>query len=334
MAALFCLMGIVLLGGCAESKPTSKKTGASSSVSSVEGMNYFENSVAPAFRTQCNSCHSGQLSSIFVYSSVRKHLLQGNGPLENSLMYYVRGLTEHGEGYPPQLNTFKRDFCNGNTEASPCSQIQTWWQFEFQSGAGGGSTKPFGRLDDIDVYGNIRGYALDPGNTSASVTVSLYLDGDRSNGTFLANVTANRAYGGLQFDGSHGFLFAVPDTYKDLNTHTVYAFIEGSTVYSLSGNGKSFRVAAIRAAAQTYWQNTVVPSGTLNQCTGCHGNQFRNYQDVLYQFLSDPLPPLATSASSTVMLRKINGSLPHPGGTCENGTLCNQVTQVWNLQFK
>src|SRR3989338_4229119 len=109
---------------------------------------------------------------------------------------------------------------------------------------------PKGFLDGVTSSGVIYGWALDPNRASESIDVHIYFDGPAGTGTFITSVTTNvlrpdvnQAEG---VTGTHGFNFNVPQSYKDGNTHTVYAYgidkddSSGKSNVLLTGSPKSF----------------------------------------------------------------------------------------------
>ena len=107
-----------------------------------------------------------------------------------------------------------------------------------------GEHNPKGWLDGVDETGVALGWTCDPDSYSAALDVRLFLDGPPGSGSFLGITTANLTRepavgdvcGGVR---NHGFRFTLPDSVRDGQTHSLYAYAvnveEGSNV-QLSGS--------------------------------------------------------------------------------------------------
>jgi len=100
---------------------------------------------------------------------------------------------------------------------------------------------PEGYLDHADCN-TIGGWARDP-DTTNTIRVDLYIDGEAGSGTFLGGTYANIYRSDLPFsDKNHGFNITTPSSLKDGKTHTIYAYAidsEGGTNPLLSDSPKT-----------------------------------------------------------------------------------------------
>lgn len=86
---------------------------------------------------------------------------------------------------------------------------------------------PQGKVESIDDQGFVKGWAVDPNNTSASVTVRVYIDG-QAEANFFEQVVASEQrpdLAPLGYGTAHGFRVQVPTPFMEDGTqHTLYAF--------------------------------------------------------------------------------------------------------------
>ena len=97
------------------------------------------------------------------------------------------------------------------------------------------------------------GWTLDPETPELPQSVHFYADGPAGSGLFAGTANANAAYAfsnwGTEYPGYHGFLFHIPDEFKDGREHSLYAYsidsdgVDGNTVL-LSGSPMKFTIAA------------------------------------------------------------------------------------------
>jgi hypothetical protein len=125
-----------------------------------------------------------------------------------------------------------------------------------------GSPKPFkfnapiGFLDGVTLLteedfqtetGDVFGWSLDADSPNFPNPVHFYINGPAGIGTYVGQVLANIPRPDVNtstgLPGDHGFKFAIPDQYRDGNTHTIYAHgidITGDNQKLLSASPKSF----------------------------------------------------------------------------------------------
>ena len=99
--------------------------------------------------------------------------------------------------------------------------------------------KRYGGTLDLVGGKTIEGWAWEPSSPDKPVSVDLY-DGD----SLLTTVTADVFREGLRKNGKgngrHQFTYLTPDALKDGQTHTIHAFISGTTE-ELNLSPKAFR---------------------------------------------------------------------------------------------
>jgi hypothetical protein len=88
---------------------------------------------------------------------------------------------------------------------------------------------PVGQIDSVDNSGQVLGWAYDPDASSLSIHVAFYLDGTAGNGgTQIADINANTSRpdvnSQVSITGNHGFVWSIPQQYKDGKQHTLYAY--------------------------------------------------------------------------------------------------------------
>lgn len=77
------------------------------------------NSFLNAYVSNCSGCHSWNFNSLFYGALVNPTPLKGGTATNNKLINKL-------------LNGHNGNTCNGNLNASPCSNIQAWWNAEFK----------------------------------------------------------------------------------------------------------------------------------------------------------------------------------------------------------
>ncbi|MCA1566015.1 MAG: carbohydrate-binding protein [Acidobacteria bacterium] len=91
---------------------------------------------------------------------------------------------------------------------------------------------PQGKIESIDDQGFVKGWAVDPNNPSASVTVRVYIDG-QAEANFFEQIVAGQErpdLASLGYGTAHGFRVQVPTPLMEDGTqHTLYAFAVNTT---------------------------------------------------------------------------------------------------------
>jgi len=83
--------------------------------------------------------------------------------------------------------------------------------------------KPEGYLDSVSCD-MIAGWARDS-NTTDPISIHVYADGPAESGFFVGSTVANSYRGDLPYtDKNHGFSFAIPNSLKDNQIHSIYVY--------------------------------------------------------------------------------------------------------------
>ncbi len=299
-------------------------TGDGTQLNEVDGKQFFLQTVVPALRKDCASCHAeprenppmaGPLS-IYSYAAMKAMLETGGHPLDNSAISKPLG-RGHAGG--------KR--C-ANENSSPCRELTEWWAFEFELS----QTPLRAQVSRIGLTGEVVGWALNLDDALEVVTIRPFMNGDETTGEALPDVVANT----LDYDnnaaGNHGFRFTVPAKFAtgDRQTLNLYAVVD-SKLQLLTPRALDLYAYLPRQAGRDYYQNNI--AGTLqNSCGNCH----RIAYDQQYAALSSPAPHLGGSTTNNDLVRYASGGNNHRGGNfCGNGTagVCALFAQWWNLEF-
>ncbi|WP_127714075.1 hypothetical protein [Halobacteriovorax sp. HLS] len=90
---------------------------------SIEGYDFYQNNVKPLLDSRCSSCHAVNYDQHF--NSLLSPSPGAGGSATNNEMINMPAGSHNGKGHPGG------NIC-GNKNNSPCSEIQAWWQVEFQ----------------------------------------------------------------------------------------------------------------------------------------------------------------------------------------------------------
>lgn len=288
----------------------------------------FESRVLPLLQSNCNSCHSeprlggvGPLT-IYQYSAMRTKLGNGSSATNNELVNKIQNIINHGGA----------NRCSGGITASPCKEITEWWASEF---SGGGSTGGayLGSLDTVDATGNVAGWASDPANPNAKISVLLYVNDTGSGlGTLVGTVLANQPGVGTGPSFGHSFTFTLPDAYRNGTSHRLYAYAVAAQSGNLLSNApKTYTAYAPRAAGMNYFNNTVKP--LMSRCMSCHNVDY----NIQYYSLLSPAPSQGGTATNNLLINKPSAAVNHGGGNVcggQNGSPCREFQEWWRLEFQ
>lgn len=91
------------------------------------------------------------------------------------------------------------------------------------------NSTPVGQFDKVDTSGNAIGWTYDPDEPSLPIHAVFYLDGDGINGgkqigEMNANSPRSDVNSSLNISGNHGFVWPIPQQYKDGKQHTLYVY--------------------------------------------------------------------------------------------------------------
>jgi RHS repeat-associated protein len=133
----------------------------------------------------------------------------------------------------------------------------------------GAQNNPSGWFDDVNANGHATGWTCDADDFNAQLTVHFYADGyPGAGGTWVGWTTASQHWpsvaGQCGNNPWHGFIFAVPDSLRDGQSHALYAYAvnvgSGNDVW-LGGTPQPFTL--IRSVAAP----TVSPPGPVSDGT-------------------------------------------------------------------
>lgn len=290
-----------------------------------QSQNYFASKVLPVFEGQCISCHNeprfggqGPLT-IYNYLPMRVKLATGGSAFNNDLINKVTGQVPHTGG----------NQCFNGLNASPCSDLVAWWQFEM----GGSGSGIIGRLETVSALGQVIGWTLDTRTPATILNAIVYAGGPVGTGTLVGSYPANQTGLGGQGAG-HYFIFTLPNNLRDGVLRDLYIYGNQATAANLlQGSPKRFASYLPKAAGQTYFQNTVGPA--LQQaCSRCHGTLTYNDQ---FLNLVTPTPAEGGTATTNRLVQKPSAQITHGGGNvCGgiNGSPCNLIQEWWRREFQ
>jgi len=239
-----------------------------------------------------------------------KKLLAGDDSLNNSLMDKARAQVAHSGG----------GACGVDVRSLPCSVIMEWWDKEFGNGEPSSQSGLAGEIETMSVKGTIYGYAASVLDTTATVSVDFYIDGDKDAGTklFAAPVAADKSgfSGGVK--GPHRFQAVLPPQYATGTTKQLYAYatIDGKTV-ELKGSPFTFKAWTPKGAGDYY-----AASVNFNGC-GCHNRDYASDFSVL----GSPSPNNGGTRTNNKLYQV--GSGGHSGG----GYNVGNVAIWWDREF-
>jgi hypothetical protein len=295
---------------------------------------YFNNTVKVDFNSKCQSCHnhgpfeSGAKDDIFDYSSALNYLSEGTAANDNAIYNSARGMSPH---------TTSGDLCPAGADQL-CNDIQHWYDLEDITVGNVPTSGPRGTfVGTFTGNGTFRGWAVDPGNTNASVTVSFYT-GPMGTGTLIGSTMANAVIPPSGLPGNHGFSYTLPDSYKDGTSKTLYAYftpLAGGAPVMITGSPKTYKIYLSKQAAVDYYNNTL-KAGLQSSCGGCHDNgaSFMTADNFFLRVAESTTPPFGATATNHIVIQKAMGVDHNGGQRCTAGTSpCNLMINWWNLQF-
>lgn len=194
-----------------------------------------------------------------------------------------------------------------------------------------------GNIQIVSKLGEVFGYALDPGNPTATIRVIFYVDGPVGTGQYAGEVQANvTSYGTY---AGHYYSFKLPAAFADGRNHTLYAYgYDDQSNYMLYNNlnqrgGFAYQAYTPRAEAVF---NEQIRTFVQSSCTSCHGT-FWAYNSLYTGPLTNPTPLSGGTATSNLFIRKMSGLTSHGGGTfCSGGVnsgICSEIQRWWNAEF-
>jgi hypothetical protein len=293
---------------------------------------FFNTKVRDAvFTKSCIRCHVGPRvaadprgpEKIYVYASMRPHLLDSESPVKNSLVGKMVNVIRHSGG----------DVCPGGLGDPACKAVLDWYEKERGTiSERAALVKPVpanNGITGITDRGTINGWATNPANLAETVQVKLYIDGDNNSGKTPITFTANQEGYDSGADGGHAFSGNLPDEVIDSKQHRAFFyFVVGGTETAMNGSPMTFYAYKPNLArGKPFFDSTI--ASAISGC-GCHTDS--SYERRFVSLLS-PTPDKGGNRDNNVFIKKISGGLPHTGGTFCTGALCDNVKLWWDREF-
>ena len=206
------------------------------------------------------------------------------------------------------------------------------------------SQVPIGFFDLIDSNGYAIGWALDPDVPSQSIDVHFYVDG-QAPANFAGIIKADSLRADVNsttgYAGDHGFSFSMPVTYRDGQSHTIYAYgidTAGGINFLLTGSPKSFtQISPSQPINQTilnWFAPNCFQSSTVNSAADCGGIFDRpadwsnlSAKTDVYQFFIDYVSENKNGiiGKAVPYLKSKNVAIAVEGGGTLNFAGCNSL---------
>lgn len=153
--------------------------------------------------------------------------------LKNSMGSNVWGWTNKGSCGSAENDQFSLTNSDGSQRQitsilkrvfSGESQIENWLKLPTPD-----NNTPVGQFDMVDTKGNAVGWIYDPDEPNLPIHAVFYLDGDgitggKQIGELNANTLRADVNNALNITGNHGFVWPIPQQYKDGKQHTMYIY--------------------------------------------------------------------------------------------------------------
>ena len=297
---------------------------------------YFIDTVEPLLQQNCNSCHTlpqnfppliGPIT-IYDYEVIRDMVQGGISNTQNQLMDKVQGITSHGGG----------NRCPTGQAHPVCQTLAAWWDLENPNSGNNtnNGNDPTGAITDISPTGRVVGWAANPADTSETLSVKIYVNGEMNSGGIYAGtaIAASSGYNG-GYSGSHAFYFNLPPQYNDGTARTLYLYTNSNFVdYEFQGMPKSFTGYSFSVVGQNYYNSNLL-SPLSSSCSSCHAVAYNSH----FYNLLEPSPAVGGSATNNQLINMATGShngQSHPGGNIcgtKNGYPCNLIQTWWQTEF-
>ncbi len=297
-----------------------------------DGEDFFLSTLKPALKLHCETCHAaprfnppqpGPLT-IFNYETMLAKLKAGKGSGDNDLINKVRGRLTHGGG----------DRCPQGNSQSPCNLLVQWWQGENGDDSGtGSSANAYGRMSAVSPTGSLYGYAANPADTAATVTVRIYKIEASGAKTLIMEAQADQSGDDNNTPGMHAYGIQLPAAYRNQVQHTIkgYAVIGGEEI-ELGGSPQTFtaympdlKVPGRTDTGEDYFDANVRAFHQSN-CGSCHVTSYT----TLWSALLRPSPAEGGTAATNLLVSKGGGNGHGGGNRC--GT-CDVFRNWWNKEF-
>ena len=251
---------------------------------SEAGKDHFDGKMVAAFRDSsenCLSCHDAPRNilgvpdaadqALYDYDKMFSLLKKGEFSNDNEFINPMLGKTDHPGA---QICT--------NEQSPLCALAIEWYKLEFE----GGGASSAGLLEGVDLITTthvVKGYAKDIDNPDQKLTVKIYMDGDKDNGTLVGEGVADRFQ---DTDiGRHAFAISVPEADLDNRSRQIYAYaVKGGEEQLLSGSPVNF--LSVKQNDRFPGLNALVIRGC-----NCHTPAVEFTYDTLWPDLATPSNP-------------------------------------------
>jgi mono/diheme cytochrome c family protein len=348
LCSILVLLSAILIGynHCIV-KPQAKRRPANSTDNNSDNINnndtngatsaelYFTDTVEPLLQQNCNSCHTlpqnfppviGPIT-IYDYDIIKSMVQGGNSNTQNELMDKVQGITSHGGG----------NRCPTGQAHPVCQTIAAWWQLENpDNGNNSNTNQPTGAVTNVSSSGRVVGWAANPDNTSETLSVKFYVNGEINSGGIYAGtaIAASSGYNG-GYSGSHAFYFNLPPQFNDGIARTLYIYANSNSIdYEFQSMPKAFTTYAFSVAGQNYYNSNLL-SPLSSSCSSCHAVSYNGH----FLNLLEASPANGGSATNNQLINMATGShngQAHPGGNIcgsKDSYPCNLIQTWWQTEF-
>jgi len=302
----------------------------------AEVLPLFRNGVGANNRSRCAVCHVTvprdavgipASANIYNYTYVRSRVLLGPTAVNNPFYNQLRGAGHPGGEQCPS---------DVSGSVSPCKELVTWTLMENPLLADGVA----GQVTGVSTFGRVEGWAVDPQNRDAAITIFFYVGGPVGMGGVAAgSVVANLPGSGVA--NGHSFSYQLPAPYRDGSARVLYSYgIAASADNYIPGGGFSYTAYTPTAAGQASFTNTVlvqmntVQPGASRTCNSCHGWTYETAYARLVKL--NELGGVGT-INNNLLINKMSNTGGHSGGNhCQGGKNSNicAVTQTWwDIEF-
>lgn len=289
----------------------------------VTAQEYFTKTVLPLYRARCIACHVtnpreavGQIATdrIYNYTFAKQYALAGTNATTNDLYTNMIG-TNHAGG----------NQCVGDVKGTvtPCKETKTWILMENPLLSDGIA----GNTNYVNIFGEVRGWALDPVDRAAKIKIVVYADMPfDAGGTLINTYDANLAGTNAVEDG-HVFKFQLPANFANGAQRRLFIYGKTAAAANLIPNAPvTYTAFTGTAAGAATFTNEVAPK--LVTCNRCHDWTKREFT---FPYLVSPSPINGGTAARNTMIDNAAG-IQHSGGSFCGGNQTNEpcpTLQKW-----
>lgn len=297
-----------------------------SSAGTVLSKSNFTDVVVPAMQTSCNTCHSATGSAtatIYNYAFAKSRLSGGVDSYDNSFINKINGKSAH----------IGNTICQSET-ASPCKEIAKWSVIENPML----SKIPVGFVERVSSSGVVTGWAIDPKNPAAKISVSIY--GNTSfaaGGTLAVSATADGNGPNSKYAG-HYFTAQLPRPLVDAVQRDIFVYAGATNPDALFiASPTSFKAYGPTVDGENYFNTTLMGGANrLSSCTACHNNTTAvafNYA-IAFDLLISPFPDnKGTNVNNGFISKPLGGAGHFKACASSNVEPCLSIKTWWDTEF-